>query len=493
MKLFLLASLAFLASSSPIPSGGPQSLYSCTVKTQEQADALLHFDVFNHRFGPNAVVDVRTRSATEAAKLKSLLSCTLKNADIYKVPEDLGDANAIQRAAAVDPFFSDYQRYSTIISKLVSWNATYSNVLTYVPSIAVSHQGRNVPAIIITDKSVPSSAKKTIWWNGMMHAREWISPATVMWIANNLLTGSSSDATIASWLKQFQFVITPMNNPDGYEYTFTTDRMWRKNLRDNGDGTLGVDLNRNWDDGHWGQYGTTTTTSDETYCGPSPFSEPETIGTANFISTFPNLYSGIDFHSYSELVLRSWGWTNNDSPNEAILKQLGDGIVSAIYGVHQEQYTSEKAAALYLASGVSDDWMSTKLGMAGFTIELRDTGNYGFQLPNSFIAPVGEEIWGGIKFYIDFLVKNPNIPPQYPTTKKTTTTTVKAATSTTAAVKTTTVATTCAHSKCVSGVALRSSCDACVGKIIAQDSYCGSTSWDSVCVGEVKSICGITC
>ncbi|KAJ3063329.1 hypothetical protein HDU99_004877 [Rhizoclosmatium hyalinum] len=64
---------------------------------------------------------------------------------------------------------------------------------------------------------------------------------------------------------------------------------------------------------------------------------------------------------------------------------------------------------------------------------------------------------------------------------------------TTAAVKTTTATTTCAHSKCVTGVALRSTCDDCVGQIIAQDDYCGSTSWDSVCVDEVNSICGITC
>ncbi|KAJ3277555.1 hypothetical protein HDU79_002397, partial [Rhizoclosmatium sp. JEL0117] len=76
---------------------------------------------------------------------------------------------------------------------------------------------------------------------------------------------------------------------------------------------------------------------------------------------------------------------------------------------------------------------------------------------------------------------------------KKTTTTAAVVKTTTAAVKTTTAATTCAHSKCVTGVALRSSCDSCVGQIIAQDSYCGSTSWDSVCVGEVKSICGITC
>ncbi|KAJ3046367.1 hypothetical protein HDU99_009805, partial [Rhizoclosmatium hyalinum] len=86
-------------------------------------------------------------------------------------------------------------------------------------------------------------------------------------------------------------------------------------------------------------------------------------------------------------------------------------------------------------------------------------------------------------------------PKTTTTAIKKTTTTAAVVKTTTAAVKTTTVATTCgAHSKCVTGVALRaSSCDPCVGQIIAQDSYCGSTSWDSVCVGEVKSICGITC
>lgn len=51
----------------------------------------------------------------------------------------------------------------------------------------------------------------------------------------------------------------------------------------------------------------------------------------------------------------------------------------------------------------------------------------------------------------------------------------------------------CTHNKCVTGGALKSSCDTCVGKIIAVDTYCGATSWDSICVGQVQSVCGITC
>ena len=57
---------------------------------------------------------------------------------------------------------------------------------------------------------------------------------------------------------------------------------------------------------------------------------------------------------------------------------------------------------LYLGS--PDDWMSAKLGMIGFTIELRDTGNYGFLLPPAQIVPQGEEAWKAVKFFVDSLV-----------------------------------------------------------------------------------------
>ncbi|KAI8903211.1 hypothetical protein EDD86DRAFT_278896 [Gorgonomyces haynaldii] len=71
------------------------------------------------------------------------------------------------------------------------------------------------------------------------------------------------------------------------------------------------------------------------------------------------------------------------------------------------------------------------------------------------------------------------------------TSTVKA--TTTAKATSTPTTSACAHDKCVTGSVLKSSCDSCVAQIIAADSYCGSTQWDSVCVGEVKSVCGITC
>ena len=53
---------------------------------------------------------------------------------------------------------------------------------------------------------------------------------------------------------------------------------------------------------------------------------------------------------------------------------------------------------LDVATGGADDWAK---GMAdikySYTVELRDTGRYGFMLPSEQIIPTGEETWAGFK------------------------------------------------------------------------------------------------
>ncbi|XXY49878.1 ADYC domain-containing protein [Sorangium sp. So ce269] len=52
---------------------------------------------------------------------------------------------------------------------------------------------------------------------------------------------------------------------------------------------------------------------------------------------------------------------------------------------------------------------------------------------------------------------------------------------------------TCAHWKCATGERLAPDCDPCVARICVDDPFCCSTSWDSTCVAEVDSACGLSC
>jgi hypothetical protein len=87
--------------------------------------------------------------------------------------------------------------------------------------------------------------------------------------------------------------IVPCLNPDGFEYSRNHFSFWRKNRRDNKDGTFGVDLNRNFSVG----FVKKTNTSSNVYSGPEPFSEPETRAIKDFVDTHPNITLALDYHS----------------------------------------------------------------------------------------------------------------------------------------------------------------------------------------------------
>jgi len=202
-------------------------------------------------------------------------------------------------------------------------------------------------------------------------------------------------------LSNVQFVIVPLSNPDGYEYAHTNERLWRKNRRKNTGGSYGVDLNRNWND-HWGGAGSSGIPTSDTYRGTSAFSEPESLSVSNYISKNnmeDNILGAIDFHSYSQLVLRPYGWTTANSPDNTALKIIGDGVSYEIQRQSGYRYTSQRSIDLYITTGSASDWYYMEGIWAAYTIELRDTGQYGFLLPPAQIIPTGNEIWASIKYF----------------------------------------------------------------------------------------------
>ena len=189
----------------------------------------------------------------------------------------------------------------------------------------------------------------------------------------------------------FNIVVAPILNPDGYEYSRTTNRFWRKNRTKNNDGSIGTDLNRNWGE-KWGFIGASQNPFSDIYCGSGPESEPEVKNVVKYLLALNNRVAGLDVHSYGQKVLRNYGYTMADTADEGLLRPISDSMASKASMVHGAVYVSQKSAALYPTGGGMDDWFYLGAGIHGFTIELRDTGRFGFELPPNQINQTGDEL-----------------------------------------------------------------------------------------------------
>eukprot|EP00735_Rhodelphis_limneticus_P009228 TRINITY_DN2623_c0_g1::TRINITY_DN2623_c0_g1_i1::g.25957::m.25957 TRINITY_DN2623_c0_g1::TRINITY_DN2623_c0_g1_i1::g.25957 ORF type:complete len:457 (+),score=181.89,sp/P00731/CBPA1_RAT/34.70/7e-69,Peptidase_M14/PF00246.19/8.6e-67,Propep_M14/PF02244.11/1.3e-09,Propep_M14/PF02244.11/1.7e+03 TRINITY_DN2623_c0_g1_i1:37-1371(+) len=314
-------------------------------------------------------------------------------------------------------WFKTYHTYAEVQTFVKDLTTKYK--LEYMPSIGKSFEGRDIPAYIFGSNATDA---RTVYIQGGIHAREWVSHSTALFVSEKFLIARDSTATDAlttrakEVLKTVRFVVAPQINPDGYEYSRTKDRMWRKNRNsNNGNRCKGVDLNRNWDN-HWGQGGSSTNACSDTYMGVKPFSEPETIVASNFANQmktrFGKVHAGVDLHSYGQLLLRPYGWcmpSQEVPPNETDLKNLGQKMKDTIKAYSGMTYTSEHAAELYIATGGADDWMYASLTNSNmaFTFELRDTGRYGFSLPADQLIPTGEEIFRAFLDLAEFVKSKP--------------------------------------------------------------------------------------
>lgn len=204
-----------------------------------------------------------------------------------------------------------------------------------------------------------------------------------------------------------------MANPDGYVYTWTNDRMWRKNRRNNAGSCEGVDLNRNWD-AHWG-IGASTNPCSEVYQGTSAFSEPETKLLSDEMKRLNNarkLDVVMSIHSYGQIMLYPYGWTTNPAPDTEEMKKKANIFADAAKTHANTIYTvANSAGGFYYASGATDDWAKEKLGTKySYTLELRDKGTHGFALPADQIQSTADEVWKGMDMMLEAIAPEKALP-----------------------------------------------------------------------------------
>lgn len=265
--------------------------------------------------------------------------------------------------------------------------AEYPAVVSAKYNIGTTLEGRPMYAIRISDNpSTDEPSEPAILFTGLHHAREPIGPHLLIYTMRQLASNYGIDPTITNLIDNREIWFIPIVNPDGYAYNEliapTGGGMWRKNRRNNGDGSWGVDINRNYGY-HWGEddAGSSPDPNDETYRGTAAFSEPETQHMRDFCYAHTNITVTMNYHSYSNLLLYPWGYYQGFTPDHLIFAAMADSAVTF------NGYAAGPGWGLYLTNGDSDDWMYGSEGILSFTPEV-GTGSDGFWPNPSRIEPL---------------------------------------------------------------------------------------------------------
>jgi carboxypeptidase T len=292
------------------------------------------------------------------------------------------------------------------------------------------------------------TGRPAIYFLGGVHAREWGSPdilinfvqqLTNAYRTNSGITLGSQSFTAAQIKKIVETkdtYIFAQCNPDGRNFSMTSDAQWRKNRRPAPAGhpqasCIGVDINRNYDF-LWNYpaffnpaspvENSTNPCDYQVYIGPSAASEPETKNAVWMFDKFPNIRYFIDIHSYSEDILYNWGDDENQDadPNmnfhnaafnskrgiagdtaykeylpagdKTVAVSLATKMRDAIKNVRGRVYKVEQSMSLYPTAGTSDDYAfsrhllnSKKAKVYSYTIEWGSPSN-----PTPFHPPYPE-------------------------------------------------------------------------------------------------------
>jgi murein tripeptide amidase MpaA len=280
--------------------------------------------------------------------------------------------------------FDHFPTYSEVLTFLNQMLADYPTSQSSIVNLGNSYAGTMIRGIRF---GVNNNAP-LFYIHCTIHAREWITTTTCCYIIEQLLSVDTN------FLQYYTWVIIPVLNVDGYAFTRSSDRLWRKNRQPNSGSCAGTDLNRNYATG-WGGSGSSNDPCSETYRGARAFSGPEVALERDYFSG-KNIAAFVDIHSYGGYFLSPWGYTTTNPSDYTEMNRLMTAGVSAIRAVNGITYAhGSTSRTLYLAAGGSSDWGYGNGGIIpSFTIECYGTS---FTAPVSQITPRAREVYAGIK------------------------------------------------------------------------------------------------
>ncbi|XP_072042369.1 carboxypeptidase B-like [Amphiura filiformis] len=291
----------------------------------------------------------------------------------------------------------DYNVYHTI-EEINQWVTDFTAQQSLATEVIVgqSYGGLDIMAVKI---SSGGNKKRIIHLQGGSQPHHWITPAMLMYMANMLATMYTTDTTIQAMVDNYDWHIVPVVNPDGYEMTWTTDRLWGKNWQPHSTQVCwGTQLKYNYAY-QWGGYGGSPLPCDQRFFGEGPLSSVELNDLHRWVNKMSNIAAFIDFQSYGQVLYYPWAYLFNEDdapqPDKGVQDDLGRRALNALQVPYGTVYGLGHSI---LEAGVSEDYAYGTLGVKyPYRIEVRDQGEYGYLLPESLIDDTAIETFEALK------------------------------------------------------------------------------------------------
>ena len=244
---------------------------------------------------------------------------------------------------------NQYKSYQEALDFLNSMQLKYPDLIRVI-KIGTTYEGRDIVLVKISKNVQEADSKPALLYTGTIHAREWIGQELALKFIEHVAQNQNIDPILEKSLNEATIYMVPCLNPDGYEYSRQHFSFWRKNRRPNKDGTIGVDLNRNFSIG----FKKVSDTSSNVYGGEEPFSEAETRAIKEFVDSHPNITIALDYHSQGNVFFPAHKFKHeaeiDGTDMNVLCANMNDEISKVTgrkYGIHR----GKPPAALISGSG----------------------------------------------------------------------------------------------------------------------------------------------
>lgn len=286
-----------------------------------------------------------------------------------------------------------YFTYQEMLNELDSMHAKYPHLISpraVIDSNNLTHNQNFLHWVRISDNPLVDEQEPEALYTALHHSREPLGLSQLIYYMWYLLEAyDNNDPEVRYLVNNTALYFVPCVNPDGYLYNEQTNPngggLWRKNRRNNGNGSFGVDLNRNYAFAF--AHDNVGSSGDPTrfdYRGPSAFSEPETQNIRDFCLGRQFKLS-FNYHTYGNLLIYPWAYNSLATPdNNRFVAYSAICTQDNAY-----KYGTNVNTVGYNTNGDADDWFYGEQQNKGKILALTPEagpGNFGFWPPDTVIT-----------------------------------------------------------------------------------------------------------